>query len=274
MLRPTRHLVLKVTMRNFTLYDFLITTLKRAFQLGNINQATGPLPNQTIFVHDQAHETMSIMSAAPAPEHQAKKLPATVLPARDTALIGLLDMVLSEQLKLDQYYLLLGGRSAHSKKLLEFLELMSISASLRPSQDTLFIFGSRLLGEHETFCSGSYDNEQLTVQLNLPALEKLLAHTAHRLQLPQPAALFIIAPAGPAQFDLALLVSRQLHAAGLVAQIDFAAAPSTHAGARALIRIGTQEQQEGTVTILNLIKSSSITVPQVNLIQELGSRSS
>lgn len=259
-------ILLKAPMRNFILYDFLITTLKRAIQLGNIMQAAGQQAGQTVFVHDQTSETISIISCT--------RTPATVLPAHDAALIGLLDMILSEQLKLNQYYLIIGGRRAHSKKLLEFLELMSISASLRPAQDVLFVFGSRLLGDNEIFCSGSYDNEQLTAQLNLPALEKLLAHAAHRLQLPQPAALFIIAPASSAQFDLALLVSKQLHAAGLVAQIDFAGTPNAHAGARAIIMIGAQAQQEGTVTILNPIKSSSITVPQVNLVQELGSRSS
>lgn len=182
------------------------------------------------------------------------------------------------------------------KQLQEQLHMLSVSFSHKPTlvrgldyyNKTVFEFVSKNLGAQDTFAGGGrYD--QLVGQIggkeDLPSvgaalgverLLLLLEPQQNSLPIPQPAALYVIAPLAPEQRMLALLLADQLRASNLCVDVllegDSVKSMMRKAnklGAAYVLMIGQEEQAAKQVTIKNMVTGEQERVAQVDAVSYL-----
>jgi len=178
----------------------------------------------------------------------------------------------------------------------EELSLLSVSYMVQPTlvrgldyySKTVFEFVSDSLGAQSAFCGGGRYN-QLVSQLGgkndqpsigaAPGIERLLLllePIKSQLVLPQKPTLHLILPIEQKQNMLALLLADTLQNHGLCADILLEGdsiksmmRKANKMGAKYVLILGPEEQEQKTVTVKNMVDGSSITILQIDLIDSL-----
>ncbi|MBX9830376.1 histidine--tRNA ligase [Candidatus Babeliales bacterium] len=152
---------------------------------------------------------------------------------------------------------------------------------------TVFEFFSKDLGAQDTFCGGGRyslgrevgakeDYESIGAAMGIERLLLLLEPLQHQLALTQPPVLHVILPLANEQDALALLLANTLQQNKLATDIIFEKASMTNmlkkanrTGAKYVLVLGEQEQQDGTVTIKNMMTGQTETVKQAEAVNFL-----
>ncbi len=179
--------------------------------------------------------------------------------------------------------------SAEWVQLQRGLELLSVThvctSSLVRGLDyynkTVFEFASERLGAQSTFCAGGRydqlvkelggkeDEPSVGAALGIERIMLLLEPLRAKLALPEKQALHVIMPLGAEQHALALLLAENLQHHGFCIDVfldnDSPKSMMRKAhklGASSCLILGTEEQQNRTVTIKNMVTGSQETVDQ------------
>ena len=190
----------------------------------------------------------------------------------------------------------LGEESAAEwKQLQEQLGVLSVSYTINPKlvrgldyySKTVFEFVSPNLGSQNAFCGGGrynnlvkaiggkVDQPSIGASIGIERMIMMLEPIKDTLLLPQPAALTVIIPLSGEQQTLALLVSDHLHGQQLTNEVLFDGSvksmmrKANKMGATFTVLIGTDEQENRTVTVKNMVTSAEETMDQTKLIQYL-----
>jgi histidyl-tRNA synthetase len=175
------------------------------------------------------------------------------------------------------------------QQLQTLLNVLSVSYVLDPTlvrgldyyNKTVFEFVSRDLGSQDAFCGGGRYclGKEMDAKTDLPSIGvgfgmgrmlMLVEKNLNKLTLPQEAALHIIIPFAAEQKQLALLLAHELQANGLCVDVLLEEASISNMmkrankmGAKFALIIGPDEQQEGTVSIKNMLKGETTVVKQI-----------
>ena len=154
-------------------------------------------------------------------------------------------------------------------------------------QKTVFEFSSAELGAQDAFCGGGRWNlsSQFESKQNYPSigaaigigrLEMLLENNLDKISLPQEPALCLIIPVEEEQKLLALLLAQTLQRAHIctdvilnLASIGNMMKKANKMGAKYVLILGPDEQQNGTVQIKNMINGGQVAVKQVEAVNHL-----
>ena len=172
------------------------------------------------------------------------------------------------------------------------LALLSISFVVNPRlvrgldyyHKTVFEFVSGDLGAQNSFCGGGrydqlasllghkQDYPAVGCGIGIERLLLLLESQTNRLRLPTQLALTVLIPLSADQVTLGLLLTEQLHSKNLCTELllELGSLKSMlrkahRLGAKFVALIGADEQAAQTVTVKNMLTSSSETVPQAGL---------
>lgn len=179
----------------------------------------------------------------------------------------------------------------------KYLELLSVSyhhnrflvRGLDYYQKTVFEFISTHLGAQNAFCGGGRydhlvreiggqeDQPSLGAAIGIERLMLLLEPIQDQLPLAQLPLLVAVMPLSEQQVGVALLVSEQLIAAGRTVEICSPAESikgmmrrANSLGARYAVIIGSEEMEQKTVMLKDMITGKQEVVAQVNLLAKIG----
>ncbi len=200
----------------------------------------------------------------------------------------------------DNAPLIVDHLSTASKKeweqLQETLSLLSVSFAYNHKlvrgldyyNKTVFEFASSSLGAQNAFCGGGrYDrlsmelgdpqeHPALGAAIGIERLMLILEPTKDKLPLPQPAPLYIIMPLSPEQNSVALLLADTLHASGLVTDtllegnsLKSMMRRANKMGAAYALILGSEEQQNKSVLVKNMMNSTQEQVAQIDVVNYL-----
>ncbi len=181
------------------------------------------------------------------------------------------------------------------EQLNNFLDALSISRVHNPHlvrgldyyNNIVFEFSSSLLGAQSAFCGGGQYNlaPQIGHKSDAPAIgagigiDRLLimleAAGSSIIKNNNKKPLHLVIPFSEEQDTLALILSQSMHALGLNTQVLFshnvkkAFSKGNKVGARTLILLGEDEQQNSTATIKDMISGDSNTVAHAKLAEVL-----
>ncbi|MCL5875960.1 MAG: histidine--tRNA ligase [Candidatus Dependentiae bacterium] len=185
--------------------------------------------------------------------------------------------------------------STEWEQLKEQLDFLSISYSHKDTlvrgldyySKTVFEFVSSNLGAQNAFCAGGRydhlvamlggktDQPAVGAALGIERLMLILEQMKDTLQLPQQKAVHVIIPIAKEQQSLALLVADELraHDIGVEVLLDGSLKSmmrkANKVGAANALLIGSQEQQDKTITVKNMVTGVEEKVTQANLVTYL-----
>jgi len=179
------------------------------------------------------------------------------------------------------------------------LELISVSFAVLPTlvrgldyyNKTVFEFSSANLGAQSTFCGGGrydslvkeisqekQDQPSLGAAFGIERIILLLEQIIEKLPIKQNPAVYLILPFSTKQHILGLLISNQLHASNITCDILLEDASvknlmkkANKIGAKYLIIIGENEQNNREVTLKNMVTGTEEIVKQIELVEKIKS---
>jgi histidyl-tRNA synthetase len=152
---------------------------------------------------------------------------------------------------------------------------------------TVFEFTSRDLGSQNTFCGGgryslgrevgaTEDYAAIGAAFGIERVVLLAELIQNKITLPQPPALHVIIPLAEEQHTLALLLAAQLQARNLCTDLVLEKASVSNMmkkankmGAKYVLMIGSEEQQEGVVTVKNMQTGEHVKIKQADVVSFL-----
>ena len=176
------------------------------------------------------------------------------------------------------------------------LQLLSISFTYKPTlvrgldyyDKTVFEFVSDNLGAQSAFCSGGrynrlatelgakHDIPSIGAAIGIERLLLLLEPIKDKLSLQPTKPLYLILPLAQEQHGTALLLADTLHAHALCVDVllekdslKSMMRKANKMGARYVLLIGSEEQQQREVTVKNMLDGNEERVKQVNLVSYL-----
>jgi histidyl-tRNA synthetase len=181
------------------------------------------------------------------------------------------------------------------KQLQDLLGILSVSFQHDPMlvrgldyyNKTVFEFSSRDLGAQNAFCGGGRyslgkevggkdDFSSFGVGIGIGRLLMLIEQNQQKLAITQPPALHVIIPFTEAQKPLALLLADQLLAHNFATEVIVETSSVSNMmkkanklGAKFALLIGQDEQEQGTVTVKNMLKGETSTVKQADVVSVL-----
>lgn len=181
--------------------------------------------------------------------------------------------------------------------LTQLLDMISVNYVIDPTlvrgldyyNKTVFEFSSRELGAQDAFCGGGryrlgketgaqQDIPSIGVGIGMGRLALLVEKNANKYTLPQDPVLHAIIPVLPEQEPLALILGHELETHQLSSDILLEKASLSNLmkkankmGAKYVLVIGPDEQQNGTVSIKHMQKGTTSVVKQAEVIQFLRS---
>jgi len=187
--------------------------------------------------------------------------------------------------------------SGEWKELQSLLNILSVSHIIDPTlvrgldyyNRTVFEFSSRELGAQNAFCGGGRYNlgKEVGAKEDIPCvglaigmgrLLMLVEKNLQKLTIPQEPPLHIIIPMTVEQRPLALLLASQLQSHGLCTDVLLEDASLSNMmkkankmGAKFALILGSDEQQNGTVSVKNMIKGETTVYKQAELVTALRS---
>jgi histidyl-tRNA synthetase len=176
-------------------------------------------------------------------------------------------------------------------QLRDLLQLLSVNFIVDNSlvrgldyyQKTVFEFTSKELGAQNAFCGGGRyslgkevgarnNYECIGAALGMERLIMLLELNKAKLPLPQSPALLVIMPIKKEQDPLALLLNETLQRQGLCTEILYEKASvsnmmkkANRLGAKYVLTLGEDEQQNGTVTVKNMQSGETTSIKQTGV---------
>lgn len=176
-------------------------------------------------------------------------------------------------------------------QLRDLLQLLSVNFIVDNSlvrgldyyQKNVFEFTSKELGAQNAFCGGGRyslgkevgarnNYECIGAALGMERLIMLLEPNKSKLSLPQRPPLLVIMPIKPEQDPLALLLNETLQRQGLCTEILYEKASvsnmmkkANRLGAKYVLTLGEDEQQNGTVTVKNMQSGETTSIKQTEV---------
>ena len=228
------------------------------------------------------------------------KICATCLKRKDSNILRIFDCknpecqeIYKDSPKLTDF--LCTGCDVEWNKLQETLHILSINFILDPKlvrgldyyNKTVFEFASSDLGAQDAFCGGgryslgkevgAKDNyPSVGAAIGLGRLLLLAQNNIDKLNISQSPALYIILPMSEKQHDLALLMANELQTNNLCTDVLLEGASiksmmrkANKMGAKQVLILGDDEQDNNTVTIKNMQTGDSKVVKQPDVLKNL-----
>ncbi len=228
------------------------------------------------------------------------KICATCLKRKDSNILRIFDCknpecqeIYKDAPKLTDF--LCTGCNSEWNKLQETLHILSINFILDPKlvrgldyyNKTVFEFASSDLGAQDAFCGGgryslgkevgAKDNfPSVGAAIGLGRLLLLAQNNIDKLNISQSPALYIILPMSAKQHDLALLMANELQTNNLCTDVLLEGASiksmmrkANKMGAKQVLILGDDEQDNNTVTIKNMQTGDSKVVKQPDVLKNL-----